>query len=254
MCEDALALGAGLLGPDRMWNLGAKHLDFAAVGFAQQGGDLFGKIGSVVHHRQQDAVDLELRVQLPLDLVDGGQQLFQSLGGQILRLDGDYDPVGGGQRVDREHSQGGLAVDEDMGILSLHRVQILPQMVSRLMAFTRDTSMPESWMSAGMRSTPSGWCRMPSPGRSGSSMRMRPIASERVKGSLSGCGLPRLMVRLAWGSASTSSTFFPACASPMPKLAQVVVLPTPPFWLATAMICGFNDFTSFLIGCCHVPA
>ena len=56
------------------------------------------------------------------------------------------------------------------------------------------------------------------------------------------------------GSASTSSTFFPACASPMPKLAQVVVLPTPPFWLATAMICGFNDFTSFLIGCCHVPA
>ena len=30
----------------------------------------------------------------------------------------------------------------------------------------------------------------------------------------------------------------------------MVVLPTPPFWLATAMICGFNDFTSFLIGCC----
>ena len=41
--------------------------------------------------------------------------------------------------------------------------------VSRLMAFTSDTSMPDSWMSAGMRSTPSGWCRMPSPGRSGSS-------------------------------------------------------------------------------------
>ena len=74
------------------------------------------------------------------------------------------------------------------------------RIVSRLMAFTRDTSMPESWMSAGIRSTPSGWCRMPSPGRSGSSMRMRPIASERVKGSLSGCGLPMLMVRLACGS------------------------------------------------------
>ena len=128
------------------------------------------------------------------------------------------------------------------------------RIVSRLMAFTRDTSMPESWMSAGIRSTPSGWCRMPSPGLIGSSMRIRPIASDRVKGSLSGCGLPRLMVRLPCGSASTSSTFFPACASPMPKLAQVVVLPTPPFWLATAMICGFNDFTSFLIGCCHVPA
>ena len=111
------------------------------------------------------------------------------------------------------------------------------------------TSMPESWMSAGMRSTPSGWCRMPSPGRSGSSMRMRPIASERVKGSLSGCGLPRLMVRLAWGSASTSRTFFPAWASPIPRLAQVVVLPTPPFWLATAMICVFIAFHLISVDC-----
>ena len=29
-------------------------------------------------------------------------------------------------------------------------------------------------------------------------------------------------------------------ASPIPKLAQVVVLPTPPFWLAMAMICVFR--------------
>ena len=31
-------------------------------------------------------------------------------------------------------------------------------------------------------------------------------------------------------------------------------LPTPPFWLAMAIICVFNDFTSFLIGvvmCLH---
>ena len=124
--EDALALGAGLLGPDRMGYLGAEHLDFAAVGLPQQGGDLLGKVGAVVHHRQQNTVDLELGVQLPLNLVDGGQQLFQALGGQILRLDGDYDPVGSGQSVDREHPQGGLAVDEDMGILSLYGVQILP--------------------------------------------------------------------------------------------------------------------------------
>ena len=110
-----------------MGYLGAEHLDFAAVGLPQQGGDFFGKVGAVVHHRQQDAVDLELGVQLPLDLVDGGQQLLQPLGGQVLRLDGDYNPASGGQSVDREHPQGGLAVDEDMGILSLHGVQILPQ-------------------------------------------------------------------------------------------------------------------------------
>ena len=60
------------------------------------------------------------------------------------------------------------------------------RMVSRLIAFTRDTSIPDSWMSAGIRSTPSGWCRIPSPGRIGSSIKIRPIASDSVKGSLSG--------------------------------------------------------------------
>ena len=52
------------------------------------------------------------------------------------------------------------------------------RMVSRLIAFTRDTSIPDSWMSAGIRSTPSGWCRIPSPGRIGSSIKIRPIASD----------------------------------------------------------------------------
>src|SRR5699024_9025005 len=61
--EDALALGADLLGPDRMGYLGAEHLDFAAVGLPQQGGDLFGEVGAVVHHRQQNSVNLELGVQ-----------------------------------------------------------------------------------------------------------------------------------------------------------------------------------------------
>ena len=62
MCEDALALGADLLGSNRVGNLGAEHLDFAAVGLPQQGGDLFGKVGAVVHHRQQNTVDLELGI------------------------------------------------------------------------------------------------------------------------------------------------------------------------------------------------
>ncbi len=33
-----------------------------------------------------------------------------------------------------------------------------------------------------------------------------------------------------------SSTFLPCRAKPMPRLTAVVVLPTPPFWLARAMI------------------
>ena len=62
------------------------------------------------------------------------------------------------------------------------------------------------------------------------------------KKGLSGCGLPRLIVRLPCGSPSISRTFFPACAKPIPRLAQVVVLPTPPFWLA--MVVADKWFTS----------
>ena len=72
-------------------------------------------------------VDLELGIDLPLHLVYGLEQLFQALVGQVLRLNGDYNPVGGGQGIDREHTQGGLTVNQDVGILSLERVQILPQ-------------------------------------------------------------------------------------------------------------------------------
>src|SRR5699024_6932205 len=67
---NALALGASLLGPDRVGYLGSEHLDFAAIGLPQQGGDFPGEIGAVVHHRQQDAVNLEVRAQLSRGLVD----------------------------------------------------------------------------------------------------------------------------------------------------------------------------------------
>ena len=62
---------------------------------------------------------------------------------------------------------------------------------------------------------------------------------------LSGCGFPKLIVRLPCGSPSIRSTFFPACARPIPKFAQVVVLPTPPFWLAMTMICVFMTSPHF---------
>ena len=46
---------------------------------------------------------------------------------------------------------------------------------------------------------------------------------------------PTLIVKLAWLSRSTSSTFFPAAASAAPRLWVVVVFATPPFWFAIAM-------------------
>ena len=48
--------------------------------------------------------------------------------------------------------------------------------------------------------------------------------------------MPRENVRQACGSRSTSSTRWPSSASAAPSEATVVVLATPPFWLATARV------------------
>src|ERR671923_2095977 len=44
--------------------------------------------------------------------------------------------------------------------------------------------------------------------------------------------IPWLMVRLPWGSRSTRSTFRSCSANATPRFSVVVVLATPPFWLA----------------------
>ena len=52
----------------------------------------------------------------------------------------------------------------------------------------------------------------------------------------SGFVQPRLIVRLAWGSRLMSKTSLPFRARPMPRFSVVQVLPTPPFWLAMAIV------------------
>src|SRR5579862_2554197 len=47
---------------------------------------------------------------------------------------------------------------------------------------------------------------------------------------------PTPLEALDWGSQSTSSVGAPRWANDAAKLIAVVVFPTPPFWLATAMI------------------
>src|SRR6266404_3230146 len=50
--------------------------------------------------------------------------------------------------------------------------------------------------------------------------------------------MPRPVEALPWGSRSISSTCSPTAASAVARLIAVVVLPTPPFWLAIAKSCG----------------
>src|SRR5438046_1841670 len=45
--------------------------------------------------------------------------------------------------------------------------------------------------------------------------------------------MPRPVEALPWGSLSISNTRSPTAANAVPRLIAVVVLPTPPFWLAT---------------------
>src|SRR6201988_1575553 len=45
--------------------------------------------------------------------------------------------------------------------------------------------------------------------------------------------MPSPVDAFPWGSRSTIITFSPTAASAVPRLMAVVVLPTPPFWLAT---------------------
>ena len=46
--------------------------------------------------------------------------------------------------------------------------------------------------------------------------------------------MPSPLEAFAWGSRSTTSTGVPASARHAATLIAVVVLPTPPFWFATA--------------------
>src|SRR5438105_3074654 len=50
------------------------------------------------------------------------------------------------------------------------------------------------------------------------------------------CGRPSPLVAFACGSRSMSKVRTPLAARQAARLTDVVVLPTPPFWLATAMI------------------
>src|SRR5215218_6943212 len=50
--------------------------------------------------------------------------------------------------------------------------------------------------------------------------------------------MPRPVEALPCGSRSTSSTRSPTAARAVPRLIAVVVLPTPPFWLASARTRG----------------
>ena len=64
--------------------------------------DLAAEIVPAVDHRQHDAVELELWIQLAAYQLDRLQQPGQAFEGVVLTLERDQHRVGRGQRVQRE--------------------------------------------------------------------------------------------------------------------------------------------------------
>ena len=109
------------------------------------------------------------------------------------------------------------------------------------MAFTSSISIPDNSIFAGIRSTPSSWCRIPSPVSIGLSRIIFSMCVVSVTGRLSCSAHPKDVVKSPYGSASTKSTRFSSFASPTPRLTVVVVFPVPPFWFAMAITLHLDD-------------
>src|SRR5262249_19044220 len=95
-------------------------------------------------------------------------------------------------------------------------------------------SAPASDTAAGITARP-GICEARTQSPSGA----RPSRNSYEPGERSLLEMPRPVEALPWGSRSISRTCSPTAASAVARLIAVVVLPTPPFWLAMAKTCGF---------------
>ena len=74
---------------------------------------LLGVDGARVEHRRQDALDLDVRVEVLPDHLQRVLELDQPAHREVLALDGDDHLVRGGQRVDRQQPEARRRVDAD---------------------------------------------------------------------------------------------------------------------------------------------
>ena len=70
--------------------------------------------GAVVYHCQQDALNLQLLVNLPFYLAYGLDKLLQSFHGQVCRLNRNEYAVGAGKGIYGNHSKRGHTVDQNI--------------------------------------------------------------------------------------------------------------------------------------------
>ena len=78
MQEDALAFSTDLRSSNGMRDFRTEHLDLSAVRIADQVSDHLRVVRPAVHHGQQDAVNLKLRIDLTPYLGNGLKQLLKA--------------------------------------------------------------------------------------------------------------------------------------------------------------------------------
>ena len=78
---------------------------------------------TVVEHRQEEALNAQLRVEFGLDDLDGVEQFSDTLQREELTLYGDDDAVACCERIDGDESQGRTAVDQDIIVLVAYLIE-----------------------------------------------------------------------------------------------------------------------------------
>ena len=171
-------------------------------------------------------------VEVPPHQVDVAQQLAQALQRVVLALDRDEHLGAGDQRVDRQQAQRGRAVDEDVVQRLLVRLDRPLAAGSRVPPGTPARSphrRDRSW-----RAHRTGPRRRAPAGRPRRAACCRP-ARRRWTGLRRGGRCPAPWRRCPEGRGRSPGHAPPCRASEAARLTVVVVLPTPPFWLATTM-------------------
>ena len=127
MGKDAFPIGSSFCCPDGVGDDRVKHLQLGSIGFPLKSTYFRGGIGPVSHHSQQDAIDLQLGIDLLVDFIDGLKQLFQAFCRKVLSLHRNENAICSGQGVDCQHAKRWHTVYEDVVVARFDSIKLLLQ-------------------------------------------------------------------------------------------------------------------------------
>ena len=168
------------------------------------------------------------------------QQLRQAFEGEEFALERHEDRVSGGERVDGDEVERRRAIDQDIGdrlriggVRQRKRPKRVAQLIGAVVVLGDFKFDAEQVDGRGRDGKPRHRGR-------DDNVAQRRFADQHLVGrNVRACrSMPSPVEALPCGSRSMISTCSPIAASAVPRLMAVVVLPTPPFWLAMARTRG----------------